>query len=371
MKDFFKRNGPWIGLFALVLTLTVLTSVMTDNPFLSARNITNLFRQAAINGVLAMGMTFVILTGGIDLSIGSLVALAGILVAYTQVNMGWSQMGVPGALASVGVGLLAGAAGGAINGGLISWLKIPPFVISLGMMVILRGLALIISDGSGISPMGEPLRVLGEGYIEGGLNYALLGLLFLVTLWQIGSQIRGQLRKRAADFIFPSVLLIGIAFGFLEYKGFPIPVLILFVVLGVSAFLLRQTVFGRCVFALGSNEQAAFWSGVPIGLVKWVVYSFMGILSGLAAVLLTSRLNSAVPTAGGLFELDAIASVVIGGTSLKGGTGSVVGSFVGALTIATLNNGMDMLGVPSFYQMVFKGLIIIIAVGLDKGQRES
>lgn len=363
MKDFLRKNGPWVGLLLLVLIVTVLTHVIADSPFLSSRNLTNLFRQTAINGVLAMGMTFVILTGGIDLSIGSLVAFVSIVIGMSQVHWGWANLGAMGAFQSTLLGLLLGLFGGLVTGGLISWLRIPPFVISLGMMVILRGLALILSDGSGISPMGESLRSLSEGYLEGALNYIFLLILILALIFQF--------RKKPINMIFPFVLFGALAFAFTDYRGFPIPVLILFIVLGISGFILTKTVFGRCVFAVGSNEQAAYFSGVPIGKVKWLVYAIMGLLSGLGAVLLTSRLNSAVPTSGQLFELDAIAAVVIGGTSLKGGSGSVLGSFVGALMIGTLNNGMDMLGVPSFYQMVFKGLIIIIAVGLDRGQRES
>lgn len=363
MKNFLRRNGPWLGLLALTLVVSVLTSIIADSPFLSARNLTNLFRQTAINGVLATGMTFVILTGGIDLSIGSLVAFISIIIGVSQVSWGWSALGWLGAMQSIGLALVVGLVWGALTGGLIAFLKIPPFVITLGMMVILRGLALIISDGGGISPMSEELRLFSEGYIEGVAQYAILAILLVILVWKS--------RKSFTDLIFPLLLFAGFTFAFLTYRGFPAPVFILFLVLALSGFVLTQTVFGRCVFALGSNEQAAYFSGVPIGKVKWLVYAIMGLLSGLGSVLLTSRLNSAVPTSGQLFELDAIASVVIGGTSLKGGSGSIAGSFVGALMIATLNNGMDMLGVPSFYQMVFKGLIIIVAVSLDRGQRES
>jgi ribose transport system permease protein len=145
----------------------------------------------------------------------------------------------------------------------------------------------------------------------------------------------------------------------------------LLLVLGVIGFLLSNTTLGRSVYAVGANERAAYWAGVPVRKVKWFVYAALGMLAGLSGVLLSARLNSAVPTAGNLFELDAIAAVVIGGTSLKGGSGTIMGTFAGALTIATLNNGMDLLQVPSFYQMVFKGLIIIVAVSMDKAQRQS
>lgn len=358
MQAYLKRNGTWIGFLAIVLVVTALTA----GSFVTPRNLTNLLRQASINGILATGMTLVILTGGIDLSIGSLVALAGIVVGISQVHWGWSAMGMQGALGSIGLALAVGGFGGALSGGLISGLKIAPFVITLGMMVVARGSALIFSNGASISPMGDALAPIAEGYLPPAMTVVILGLLAPLLFT--------PLRKRPLDAIFPAVTFGLVVFAFTQYRGFPVLVLFLVGVLGLAAFLLGHTTFGRAVYAIGSNERAAFWAGVPVGKVKWLVYLIMGLLSGLAGVLLTARLNGADPNAGQLFELDAIAAVVIGGTSLKGGEGSVLGSFIGALMIATLNNGMDLLNVPSFYQMVLKGAIIIVTVSLDKGQRQ-
>lgn len=355
---FLQRNGAWIALFLIA----VIVSIMTDGAFLSGRNLTNLLRQTAINGILAAGMTWIILTGGIDLSVGSVVALAGVAVGISQVNWDWQAAGMSGALLSTGLALGVGLACGAINGGLVSLLGIPPFVITLGMMVVARGLAMIFSGGNGISPMGETLQSIGEAYLSTELTAAILGIGILAYAYQS--------RKRLADALFPLVTFAALGYAFLSYKGLPALVLFLLATVALTAFLLRQTTLGRSVYAIGSNEQAAFWAGVPVRTVKWIVYGIMGLLSGLAGVLLTARLNGAVPSAGGLFELDAIAAVVIGGTSLKGGSGTAMGAFVGALTIATLNNGMDLLGVPSFYQMVLKGIIVILAVALDRSQRQ-
>lgn len=361
MSTFLKKNGNWVGFFLLVVLVTLLASQISDQNFLSSRNLTNLLRQASFNGILAAGMTLVILTGGIDLSIGSVVALCGVAVGISQVNWNWSELGLLGGLASFGVGIFTGTVTGLTIGALVAFLNIPPFVITLGAMVIARGVALIISNGSGISPMGEFLRPIGEEYLSSTMTLICLVTILLVFIY--GS------RRQLAQAIFPLITFSFLGYAFLNYKGFPIPVLFLVVTLGFVAMLLKYTTLGRSIYAVGSNEQAAHWAGVPVKNVKWFVYTAMGALSGLAGVLLTARLNSAMPTAGELAELDAIAAVVIGGTSLKGGTGTVIGSLVGALTIATLNNGMDLLGVPSFYQNVFKGLIIIIAVGLDKGQQ--
>jgi D-xylose transport system permease protein len=364
MKTFIKKNGVWIGflLLAIIVALMTLDTTTMESRFLSPRNLTNLLRQASINGVLAAGMTLVILTGGIDLSIGSIVAVAGIVVGISQLNWGWSEQGAWGCFGSVLLSLLVGWFAGMVNGGLVSVLGIAPFVITLGMMVIARGLALILSNGSGISPMGEAFRFIGEEYLPMGPTLVVTGLILLLLAWRF--------RRNILEAAFP-ILTCGVfAYAFIQYKGFPVQVLFLVASLLVTAFLLTHTTLGRCIYAIGSNEQAAHWAGVPIRRVKWIVYSLMGLFSGLAGALLTARLNGAVPTAGQLFELDAIAAVVIGGTSLKGGVGTILGSFVGALTIATLNNGMDLLEVPSFYQMVFKGIIIILAVGLDRGQRQ-
>ena len=361
VSAYLKRNGVWIAFLLLAIAATFLT----DGGFISARNLTNLLRQASINGVLAAGMTLVILHGGIDLSIGSLVALAGVGVGVSQVYWGWGaeSAGMQGALGSaalaIGIGLLAGL----VNGGLVSLLGIAPFVITLGMMVIARGLALIFSNGSSISPMGDALTPISDAYLPLPMTAALIGLIFLGVIYGY--------RRKIADGLFPTIVFGLIAYSFVTYKGFPMLVVFLLASLCAISFLLRRTTFGRSVYAIGSNERAAVWAGVPVKRVVWIVYAIMGALAGLSGLLLTSRLNGADPNAGQLFELDAIAAVVIGGTSLKGGSGTIMGSFIGALTIATLNNSMDLLGVPSFYQMVFKGLIIIAAVSLDKGQRQT
>jgi D-xylose transport system permease protein len=333
----------------------------TEGDFLAPRNLTNLLRQTAINGTLAAGMTLVILTGGIDLSIGSIVALAGVAAGISQVNWGWADLGVMGALGSVLLAVAVGGAAGFVNGGMVAMLGIPPFVITLGMMVIARGLAMIVTDGSGISPMGASLKPIGEDYLPLPFTLAAAAAILGFVLYRN--------RKSLFQAMLPILTFGVLTYAFVEYKGFPVLVLFMAGVMALTGFVLTQTTLGRSVYAVGSNEQAAYWAGVPVKRVKWFVYTALGVFSGLAGVLLAARQNSAIPGAGSLFELDAIAAVVIGGTSLKGGTGTIMGCFVGALTIATLNNGMDLLGVTSFYQMVFKGVIIILAVSLDRGQR--
>ncbi len=375
MKSFFKENGVWLGFVSLVILITI----FTGGDFLSSRNLTNLMRQASINGILAGGMTLVILTGGIDLSIGSVVALCGVLVGISQVNWGWGIQGEFGLLMSFAISIVAGLAIGLINGSLISFLRIAPFVITLGMMVIARGLALIFSGGSSISPMGEGLNELASGYFSNwqSIIIVIVFLIFLILAIKSQPKINNKITNNTlknkkiqfANFIFPMLSLVLFGYSFFQYKGFPNLALYLMITICCLWFVMEKSVVGRSIYAVGSNEKAAYWAGVSIKKITLFVYGVMGLLSGVAAVLLSGRLNGADPNAGQLFELDAIAAVVIGGTSLKGGVGSVIGSLVGALTIATLNNGMDLLGVTSFYQMVFKGLIIVLAVSLDRGQR--
>lgn len=364
MKQFLRHNGAWLGFLALAIILTV----WTGGDFLSPRNLTNLIRQASINGILAAGMTLIILTGGIDLSIGSVVALCSVIVGLMQVNYGFADQGMTGLLVSSGVALAAGLGIGLINGTLISTLRLAPFVITLGMMVVARGLALILSGGSSISPMGEPLNDLAGGYFSEPLTigaFVFAGLFLARGIWAERKSFQ------FLNFLFPVLAVVLFGQSFLRYKGFPNLALFLILVILLTWVLLNKTVFGRSVYAIGSNEKAAYWAGVPIRQVKILTYSLMGLFAGLASVLLSGRLNGADPNAGQLFELDAIAAVVIGGVSLKGGVGSVTGALIGALTMATLNNGMDLLGVSSFYQMVFKGMIIILAVSLDRNQREA
>lgn len=359
MKKFLRANGAWVGFFILCIALVILT----DGNFLSDRNLSNLARQTAINGILAGAMTLVILTGGIDLSVGSVVALSGVIVGISQVNWGWGQAGLGGAINSGLLAMLMGTACGVLNGSLIATLRLPPFVITLGMMVVARGLALILSSGASISPMGEGLDLLANAYFPTSATIVLVVALGLFCLW--------YLKRVKSAAIFPLLTLALFSYAFIHYRGFPVLAFFLLISLAVVAFILRYTSFGRSLYALGSNERAAFWAGVPIKRVTIAVYAMMGFAAGLAGLLLTARLNGADPNAGQLFELDAIAAAVIGGTSLKGGQGTALGTFVGALTIASLNNGMDLTGVPSFYQMVGKGLIIVVAVSLDQSQRKG
>ncbi|MED4040708.1 ribose ABC transporter permease RbsC [Niallia taxi] len=304
MNTITQKLGPLLGLFLLVVIVSIL------NPsFLEPLNLLNLLRQVAINALIAFGMTFVILTGGIDLSVGAILALSSALTA------GMMVAGVDPIVAIL-IGCILGALMGMVNGLFITIGKMAPFIATLATMTIFRGLTLVYTGGN-------PITGLGDNYL-----FQLFG--------------RGY------------------------FLGIPVPAITMILAFVFLFVLLHKTPFGRKTYAIGGNEKAALISGIKVTKVKIMIYSLSGMLAALAGAILTSRLNSAQPTAGTSYELDAIAAVVLGGTSLSGGKGQIFGTLIGALIIGTLNNGLNLLGVSSFYQMVVKGIVILIAVLLDR-----
>ncbi len=295
-----------------VILLVGLGLTLTTDTFLSVANLTNVARQVSINGILAVGVTFVLLTAGVDLSLGSVVALSGVACA-TFAHPGDHPVFVP-----IAVGLLTGAACGLVNGVLVTRGGVAPFIVTLGMMTIARGLALIVSGGRPVANMSNELTAL------------------------------------AGDFL-----------------GIPIPVLCFAGVALAAWFFLRNFRLGRHIYAVGGNENAARAAGVPVERVKLFAYGLCGLLTGLAGVVLAARITTGQPNAGQAYELDAIAAVVIGGTSLAGGVGTITGTLLGVVLIGVINNGLDLLGVSSYYQAVIKGVIIVGAVWLDRRQARS
>jgi ribose transport system permease protein len=304
ITNHLQKLGPLVG-FAII---TIILSVISPS-FLTLDNVFNVLRQVSINALIAFGMTFVILTGGIDLSVGSMLALSSALTA------GMLASGVDPILAIL-LGLLAGGLMGAINGLIITKGKVAPFIATLGTMTIFRGATLVYTDGRPITGLTESslFEMMGKGY-----------------------------------------------FGWI-----PVPILWMLTTYLILYLILKKTTFGRRVYAIGGNEEASILSGIRVERVKIWVYSITGTLSALAGIILASRLNSAQPTAGAAYELDAIAAVVLGGTSLSGGKGWIFGTLVGALIIGVLNNGLNLMNVSSFYQQVVKGGVILLAVLLDR-----
>ncbi len=303
VKQLLKNNGILIVFLLICLGLAFLSPY-----FFTMNNILNIIRQTSIYGIIAVGMTFVILTGGIDLSVGSILALSGAICAGLMKNSGSSVFVASLAAIAVGGGL------GLINGLIITIGKIAPFVVTLGMVTIARGLTLIYSKGYPISGFSPDFRQLGGGYI----------------------------------------------------LGIPIPVIIFIATVAIAWFILNHTRLGRYTYAIGGNEETVKLSGINVKFYKTMAYVIVGIASGVSALILTSRLNSAEAIAGQGYELDVIAAVVIGGTSLSGGRGTIIGTLIGALLIGVINNGMNLLGISPYFQQVVKGCLIVGAVILDR-----
>lgn len=311
LKEFALDNIPLIGLLLLMLLVSLISP-----SFMSVDNLLNILRQTSINAVIAMGMTFVILTSGIDLSVGSVLAFAGAVCA-TMIAADMPLL--VALLATLAVGAMFGAASGSI----ISVFGVQPFIATLVGMTMIRGGVLVFTDGRPISTgnfeVANAFYEIGGGYVG----------------------------------------------------GIPIPVIIAAVVFAICWYVLNHTRMGRYVYAIGGNEQVAKLAGVNVARVKIAVYALSGMLAALAGIILTARLESAQPTAGLAYELDAIAAVVLGGTSLMGGRGRITGTLIGALIIGVLNNALNIMDVSSYYQMIAKGGVILLAVILDRRGKTS
>ena len=303
MNKILSKYGIFIAFALLVIFMGIVSP-----PFFNPSNIINILRQTSVNGIIAVGMTFIIITGGIDLSVGSLLALSAV-IATSFAHPGEWPLVVP-----VCLGVLVGLTGGVVNGVLIAKKRMAPFIVTLGMMTVARGFALVYTNGRPVINLSDGYNKIGGGYIS----------------------------------------------------GIPIPVLVFVFIVAIGAFVLHYTRFGRYTYAVGGNELAAKVSGIKTDNIKISMYAITGALAGLAGVVLSSRVMSGSASTGQGYELDAIAAVVIGGTSLSGGIGTIAGTVVGALIIGVMNNGLDLMNVSSYWQLIVKGLIIVLAVMLDK-----
>jgi ribose transport system permease protein len=316
-KDFLKKSQSLIALFLLCLIISILS-----DKFLTTNNLWNVLRQISVNVCISVGMTLVVLMAGIDLSVGSILAFtsavcAGLLkngIAIESLDMFIGFTATGGVLSAILIGLALGL----FNGWVITKFSLPPFVATLAMLTIARGATMLYTQGIPISNLGPNFEFIGSGW----------------------------------------------------FLGIPLPVWISFVMVFAVLFITKKTAFGRYIYAIGGNEKAAFLSGINISRVKLAVYGIAGMMAAVGGVLVTSRLNSAQPNAGTSYELDSIAAVVIGGTSLSGGVGTLTGTVIGAVIIGVLNNGLVLLNVSPFWQQVVKGLVILLAVIIDKKSKK-
>ncbi|CEP78612.1 MAG: sugar ABC transporter permease [Defluviitoga tunisiensis] len=351
-----------------LLVIWLIFTIMTKGSFLSARNISNLFRQSVFISLLAIGMVMVIILGEIDLSVGSIVGLSGGILAILDVWKGINP--VLSMIITLGIGLLLGL----WNGYWIAYKGVPSFIVTLGGMLIFRGILMGITKGITIGPMSHFFTFLGKGYLSNSFGI-LLGIIASIMI--IISEFRSWKKKKSYNidssstrFEFVKVALYIILINlfviiFNSYNGLPFPLLIMIIILLLFAYITQNTVFGRYIYAIGGNSKAAILSGINIKKITLIVFMINGLLASLGGVFLTSRLNAAAVSAGEGAELDTIAACVIGGASLMGGIGTTFGAVVGAIVMTSLDNGMSLLNVEVFWQSIIKGLVLLFAVWFD------
>lgn len=357
-----RRPIPWRALL-LVLSLVAIAlvfSALTGGTFTSARNLSLLARQMSITSILAVGMVLVIVAGQIDLSVGALTGLCGAVSAITLIHLGWP---LPAALASA---LVLGMTLGFLQGLLVARLEIPPFIVTLGGMLAFQGTLLGITRGISVSPTAGYL-LFGQAYVPRAIGWTLAAIAVLVVLVRPDPSGARPWRTRllAAGSILAFAALMN------AYEGVPFPVLVVLALAALCTLLAEHTPFGRHLYAIGGNREAAFYSGIDIERHLILVFTLMGLLAGLAGIVLTARVGSATSDAGRMMELDAIAAAVIGGTSLRGGQGSIAGALLGALIMASLDNGMSLMNTESFWQAILKGTILVAAVGVDLASKRG
>ena len=346
----------------------------TDSIFLTPRNLSNLMTQMSVTAIIAVGMLMVIISGNIDLSVGSVLGFAGGIAAYmlTVLEYGLSVAIIAAVVVGVGIGISHGL--------LTAYLNIPAFIVTLGGLLAWRGAVKWLLGGNTIPISNETFKSIGNNNLPVSVGWALAAaaiVFILFTIYHKGRSVevyglgeanyRGELLKA----IFPIGGIVGFIWVMNSYQGVPIPVLILLAVALFGGFLTNTTVFGRYIYAIGGNAEAARLSGINNKRNILKVYGLLGALTGVAALIFTARVGSAAPDAGVLKELDAIAACVIGGASLMGGRGTIFGACLGALIMASLDNGMSLLNVRDFMQDIIKGTILVAAVGLDMAGRRQ
>ncbi|MFZ5351419.1 MAG: sugar ABC transporter permease [Bacillota bacterium] len=379
IKQNIREYGMYIALVAIMLTFTLTTNGL----FISSRNISNLINQTGYIAVLAVGMTLVIVIRHIDLSVGFVAGFLGAVAAILLTKLGFPVF------ATILVILVLGILVGLLNGFLVARMGIPSFVASLAGMLIFRGALLLVTEGTGtIIIPNKAFNAIGNGFIP---DIAKLQGIHLLTLiigaLAIGLYIWGELNNRRnkqkynfevlstnmfiAKLIFIALVIAYITWILAGYNGLSWTIVIVIIVVMIYNFITSKTTLGRHIYAVGGNPEAAKLSGINVSKITYVVFSSMGMLAALSGILYTSRLQSATTTAGTLFELDAIAAAYVGGVSAAGGVGKITGSIIGALVMASLTNGMNLMGVGISYQYIIRGIVLALAVIFDVKTRNK
>ncbi|WP_025731492.1 multiple monosaccharide ABC transporter permease [Heyndrickxia ginsengihumi] len=371
-----KNNMRQYGMFIALVLIAILFQILTDGILLRPLNITNIILQNSYVLILAIGMVLIIITGHIDLSVGSVAAFVGAVSAIMTINMH-----LPTYLVLI-FSLIIGAFIGAWQGFWVAYVKIPAFIVTLAGMLIFRGLTMLVLQGESLAPFPNSYQEISSGFIPDivhgkDINILAIVLGIIVTVIYIVNELRNrdqqkkyQLPILSSKLFFAKIIIIAIIVNLFTYilatyEGIPNILVILFVLILVYSFMMKRTVVGRQVYAIGGNEKAASLSGVKTKRVTFWVFVNMGILAALSGLAFAARLNAATPKAGTNFELDAIAACFIGGASAYGGIGTVGGAIVGGLVMGVMNNGMSILGLGIDWQQTIKGLVLLLAVAFD------
>ncbi|AQX15983.1 ABC transporter permease [Tessaracoccus lapidicaptus] len=376
VKDLFSKNLRQSGIVIAFVAIVLLFTVLTGGTLLNPTNVSNLILQYSYILILAIGMLFVIVVGHIDLSVGSVVALVGAVSATLIIKQGMPWY--------VGViaGLLVGLAIGAWHGFWVAYVGIPGFIVTLSGMLLFRGMTFLVLGSVSLSPMTSEYQQIANGFLNGllgGYGYDLFTLLigvfavagFAWTQWRSRrARIRYEQEVEGLALFVAKLAAVAVVVMFFAWKlatarGFPIVLIVLAVLIITYSFLAKNSIYGRHVYAIGGNINAAMLSGVKVKRTIFWVYVHMGLLTGIAGVVFSSRTNGAQPAAGNMFELDAIAACFIGGAAVTGGVGTVIGAMIGGLVMAVMSNGMQLMGVQTSIQQIVKGLVLLLAVAFD------
>jgi D-xylose transport system permease protein len=374
LNETLRQSWRVLSMVFALIAIWVIFQYVTDGAFLQSRNLSNLFRQMTVTGTLAVGMVLIIVAGHIDLSVGSVVCFLGVVLA-TLMQKGWSGE------QALALTLAVGLAISFVQGWLTAYQKVPAFIVTLAGMMVFRGASMGVTEGVTIPLEDGWIKSFGSGYLghEAGwvLATAVIALFAGLHFNKVRSRVALGLMSNSGPegILMPIFIFSLIVCGFMAtmngYQGTPYPVLIMLFVMVVFHFISTKTVFGRHVYAVGGSIEAAHLSGVNVRRVVLGNFLLMGVLTTIAAMTLTARVESAQPDAGQLLELDAIASCVIGGTSLMGGKGTAAGALLGALVMESLNNGMSLANMESFWQYIVKGLVLMVAVWVDVASQKA
>ncbi len=373
----FRSNIQTYTIILALVAIWILFAMLTNGAFFSAQNVSNLFRQMTVTSFLAIGMVFVIVTGNIDLSVGKLAGFVSVVAAYFQANV-WYQlipnMPLVAAMLSVIIGVGVGIIWGVLQGYIIAYLNVPAFIVTLGSMFVLNGAILLVTQGRTI-PANQPyFSEIAQGYLPPTAGWTIAAVVVVFLFWNMARSRQSkrrhgfQLPNIALDIvttIFYAVLVIGYVYWVNQYRGIQTPVLLLAITAAIMAYVSNNTRFGRYAYAIGGNREAARLSGINIRRSIFLIFILMGLLSGIAGIVLASYVGYGTTAAGQGYELDAIASAILGGTSTLGGVGTVFGALIGSLIMASLTTGLQMLNVAPAWQYVVKGGVLVLAVFAD------